>query len=124
MHGHFLYLSNGNCLSQKEQFKLVGVVTAGAVGGGVGSVTFSALNDAPSFWGCWFVLFIGIGQLIKKRTRIKSDKDQKKEKKTKKQFARQYFCKWEYSGGDVAPKRRSKKYRSESIDQKVLNSIY
>ena len=55
---HFLYLSNGNCLSQKEQFKLVGVVTAGGVGEGVDSVTFSALIIAPSFSSCWFVLFI------------------------------------------------------------------
>ena len=55
---HLLYLSNGNCVSQKEQFKWIGAETAGGVGGGVDSVTFSALNNAPSFSSCWFMLFI------------------------------------------------------------------
>ena len=40
---HFLYLSNGKCLSQKEQTKL-GVVIAGGVGAGVDSVAFSLVD--------------------------------------------------------------------------------
>jgi len=44
---HFLYLSNGNFVSQKEQTKL-GVVTAAGVGFGVDSVASSSV-DPPSF---------------------------------------------------------------------------
>ena len=59
---HFLYLSNGNFLSQKEQTTLV--VTAAGMGPGVGSVASSSVNPL-SFLGCsfeeWFIeSFIGL----------------------------------------------------------------
>ena len=44
---HFLYLSNGNFVSQKEQ-TILGVVTAAGVGLGVDSVASSSV-DPPSF---------------------------------------------------------------------------
>ena len=63
---HFLYLSNGKCLSQKEQTKLetkLGVVTAGGVG--VDSVASSSV-DSFSFLGCsceeWFIEFCWLAQ--------------------------------------------------------------
>ena len=45
---HFLYLSNGNFLSQKEQIKLVGAVLPGVVGGGV-DLDASSLVNTLSF---------------------------------------------------------------------------
>ena len=52
MHGHFLYLSNGNFLSQKEQFILVGVETAGGVGEGVDFDASSSAEklDIGAYW--------------------------------------------------------------------------
>ena len=50
---HFLYLSNGKCLSQKEQTKWIGAETAG---GGVGAtadlVASSAVDALSSLGGC------------------------------------------------------------------------
>ena len=59
---HFLNLSNGNFVSQKEQIKLVDVATAAGVG--VDSVASSSV-DPLSFLGCsweeWFIVsFIGL----------------------------------------------------------------
>ena len=53
---HFLYLSNGNFVSQKEQTKL-GVVTAAGVG--VDSVASSSVNSLSCLGGSceeWFIV--------------------------------------------------------------------
>ena len=52
---HFLYLSDGNSLSQKEQTKL-GVVTAG--GAGVDSVSFASVDPISFLGWSWGELFI------------------------------------------------------------------
>ena len=54
MHGHFLYVSNGNFLSQKEQVTLVGAELPGGVGAGVDSVASSSVD--PLFF---FGLIVG-----------------------------------------------------------------
>ena len=58
---HFLYLSNGNCLSQKEQTKWIGAETAG---GGVGAtadlVASSAVDALSSLGGCCREWFMGM----------------------------------------------------------------
>jgi len=54
---HILYLSNGNCLSQKEQIKLVGAELLGGVVGGVDLLAFSLVNKV-SFSSGWFEVFI------------------------------------------------------------------
>ena len=51
LHGHFLYLSNDNFLSQKEQIRLVGAELPGGVGVGVDSVLLSSFNPLSSV-GC------------------------------------------------------------------------
>ena len=57
---HFLYLSNGKCLSQKEQIKLEGAELPGCVGGGVDIVAFSSVNTVSSSSGCFEVFIIGV----------------------------------------------------------------
>ena len=57
---HFLYLSNGNFVSQKEQIKLVGAETAGGVGGGVDLVAFSSINTVSFSSGCFEVFIIRV----------------------------------------------------------------
>ena len=54
---HFLYLSNGNFVSQKEQIKLVGAELPGGVGGGVDLV--ASVNTVSSSSGCFEVFIIG-----------------------------------------------------------------
>ena len=50
---HFLYLSNGNCLSQKEQTKWIGAETAGGgVGATAGLVASLAVDALSSLGGC------------------------------------------------------------------------
>ena len=57
---HFLYLSNGNFLSQKEQTKLVGAELPGVVGGGVDLVAFSSVNIVSSSSDCFEVFIIDL----------------------------------------------------------------
>ena len=61
---HFLYLSNGNFLSQKEQTKLVGAELPGGVGAGVDLVDLdasSSVNTVSFSSGCFEVFIIGVG---------------------------------------------------------------
>ena len=57
---HFLYLSNGNFLSQKEQIKLEGAELPGGVGGGVDLLAFSSVIAVSFSSGCFevFIMFV------------------------------------------------------------------
>ena len=55
---HFLYLSNGNFVLQKEQIKLVGAELPGGVGGGVDLDAFSSVITVSSSFGCLEVFII------------------------------------------------------------------
>jgi len=55
---HFLYLSNGKCLSQKEQTTLVGAELPGVVGGGVDLFAPSAVIAVSFSSGCLEVFII------------------------------------------------------------------
>ena len=57
---HFLYLSNGNCLSQKEQIKLVGAELPGVVDGGVDLDASSSINTVSFSSGCFEVFIIRV----------------------------------------------------------------
>ena len=57
---HFLYLSNGNFVSQKEQIKLVGAELPGGVGGGVDLDAVSSVIAVLFSSGCVEVFIIGV----------------------------------------------------------------
>ena len=60
---HFLYLSNGNFVSQKEQIKLVGAETAGGVGAGVDLDAPSSV-ETVSCSGCSWESFMVVYWLL------------------------------------------------------------
>ena len=57
LHGHFLYFSNGNFVSQKEQIKLVGAESPGGVGEGV-DLDASSSVETFSCSGCSWESFM------------------------------------------------------------------
>ena len=60
---HFLYLSNGNFVSQKEQIKLVGAELPGGVGEGV-DLDASSSVETFSCSGCSWESFIVVTGLL------------------------------------------------------------